>query len=494
MLRTPRYTALVGGIIALFATWTWFHAVGHPGVNGQDGHDYWRLATEWSAWLEDGPRPVRAEHPHGYPVLGALLGMFAGGELWGLRFASAIALLVLVLLWSALLRTAFTSTAGVDLFLLVGLVLSPFLLRYSVVVMSDVPALALMAAALVATLRWSGSVEGRADLVWLFLAMVLGVCALSVRMAVAPALAVYLVAWVHGPAWGRRWRWRVALVLAACALPLIFGTEAGAHLWAGISGPLGDWSPLNMFRRELRSDDGVLHYALPNVLYVLKVFIHPGFLPIGPLLLPFFRRSDLELPHARLAGWTVVVYLLFIAGLPFQNDRVLLFAQPFVVLLMFPAFLRGYQWLLTWGIRPVLVFALIACAQALLFVRAMVPFVQQALVERELIALIVSMAPRHVYTHGMGAAFHTGCPGVRVTELWYKDLEGFEQGALFVVRPSDLVEQWKGLPPCTNWERVQRQGASLLLERSDEWVVARVRRSPNSVDRASKGVSPHAAH
>ena len=48
--------------------------------------------------------------------------------------------------------------------------------------------------------------------------------------------------------------------------------------------------------------------------------------------------------HARLALGMVVVYLFFIGGLPFQNDRVLLFVQPFVVLLLFPAFVRAVHW------------------------------------------------------------------------------------------------------------------------------------------------------
>jgi hypothetical protein len=241
-----------------------------------------------------------------------------------------------------------------------------------------------------------------------------------------------------------------------------------------------------LLRRELVSDDGILRYVLPNGFYVLSVFGHPGFLPLGLLLLPFLQRSDLAPLHARLALGVVVVYLLFIGGLPFQNDRVLLFAQPFVALLLFPAFVRALEWASARGLLGYKLVAPVMVVQAVLFIRAMLPFVQQGAVERDLTALVVALNPSRVYTHGMGAAFDIGCPNAMVTELWYGDIEVFEPGALFVVRPSDLAEQWVGRPPLDNWRRARSQGVQVLLERSDGWTIARVMRSPNSAGPASR--------
>ena len=95
--------------------------------------------------------------------------------------------------------------------------------------------------------------------------------------------------------------------------------------------------------------------------------------------------------------------------------------------------------------------------------------------ERELAGEVNALHPSVIYTHGLGAAFGTYCPGIAINELWYGDLDHFESGAVFVVRPSNLNEQWEGRPPATNWERAQGQGLQVLEERPDGWVLARVR-------------------
>ena len=486
MSSVPRYAALWVCFVALLSVFVWFSIVDHSGVNGQDGHDYWRLSRAWSAWASGGERPHLQEHPHGYPILGALIGGAWGSELEGLRVISALSLLVMVALWRAVLRRAFFAGPKLELFLVFSLVLSPFLLRYSMVVMSDVPAIALAAAAFSATVRWCKAGVPASGAWWLILAILTTGMALTVRLAVAPVVPVFIVAWVYGPEVGRRWRMGAAMLLVLIAMLVLLLTPGWPWLMELVRGPLREWTPWNLLRRELVSDDGILRYVLPNGFYVLSVFGHPGFLPLGLLLLPFLQRSDLAPLHARLALGVVVVYLLFIGGLPFQNDRVLLFAQPFVALLLFPAFVRALEWASARGLQGYKLVAPVMVVQAVLFIRAMLPFVQQGSVERDLIALVVALNPSRVYTHGMGAAFDIGCPNAMVTELWYGDIEVFEPGALFVVRPSDLAEQWVGHPPLDNWLRARSQGVQVLLERSDGWTIARVMRSPSSAGPASR--------
>lgn len=486
MSSVPRYAALWVCLLAQVCVLVWFGIVDHPGVNGQDGHDYLRSSQAWSAWASGGECPHVQEHPPGYPLLGALLGGAFGLELESLRLISALSLLVLIVLWGSVLRRAFFGGPTLELFLVLSLVLSPFLLRYSLVVMSDVPAIALAAAAFAATVRWCKASASAGGVWWLILAMLTTGMALTVRLAVAPVLPVFIVAWVYGPEVGRRWRMGAAMLLVVITMVVLLFTPDWPWLMELVRGPLREWTPLNLLRRELVSDDGILRYVLPNGFYVLSVFGHPGFLPMGLLLLPFLQRSDLAPLHARLALGVVVVYLLFIGGLPFQNDRVLLFAQPFVALLLFPAFVRALEWASARGLQAYKLMAPVMVVQAMLFIRAMLPFVQQGVVERELTALVVALEPSRIYTHGMGAAFDNGCPNAMVIELWYGDIEVFEPGALFVVRPSDLAEQWAGHPPLDNWLRAKAQGVQVLLQRSDGWTIARVMRSPSSAGPASR--------
>lgn len=462
---------LLCGLPVLLA-WAWVQASGYRGLNGQDAHDYLHIAQALEAWSEGGARPVMAEHPHGYPIAGAVLGKALGSPLRGLRLLSMVALLGIVFAFRAVLRRAFPGSQWIDPFLLLAFAASPFLLRYSLVVMSDVPAIALLALAFLCTVRWT--TNGRA--MWLAGAVCAALLALSMRLAAAPVVLLLAVAWVHGASPGRTWRWRIAIGLVVIGAVAALLTVPMDDLRTAIAhSPLAEWSPLNLFRRELTSDDGVLRYAVPNSVYVLSVVVHPGFVPMGVLLMPFVRRGDLRGAHAQVALLVLVGYLLFIAGMPFQNDRVLLMAQPFAVVLLFPAFTRAVEWIGARGFRPAWAVIAMLLVQAGLFVRATMPFIHQAEVERALADRVRASGAQHVYTHGMGAAFGTLCPGVEVTELWYGTIDRFAPGALIVVKPDNLTAQWQGLPPAINWERAQAQGLERVGDHPEGWVLLRVK-------------------
>lgn len=442
---------------------------GFEGLLGADAHDYLRLARQWTAWAQGGPRPVMVEHPMGYPVLGALLGGAFGAEHPALRLVTGLSWVVLVLAVRSILhrQAGPGHRAGRYALLIVGG--APFVLRYAHTVMSDVPAMAAVLVATAATLRWN---DGRR---WpdLATAAAAGAMAVGLRTACAPLVLVLALTWPWGLPSGRRgWLWALAAIVALAGALLI---AANAGLPA-LRTPLQEWSVPHMLARTHTSDDGVLRYTLPNVLYVLGVFVHPGLLPAGLLVLPFVRRVDARVPAVRLALVLLAAYLLLLAGLPFQNDRVLALGQPFAAIALFPAFGRALAWVEERGAARVPVMRALALVQLLLFVRAMAPFVRQAGDERELARMVRALRPQVVYTHGMGGPLMEQVPGVAVHELWYGRIARFEPGALVVVRPAALAGQWAGLPPATNWEAAIAQGARVLWHGPDGWVVAQLPR------------------
>jgi hypothetical protein len=445
----------------------------YDGVNGQDGHDHWRLARAWMDWWLGGAQPRMAEHPHGYPFLGALIGMSGMGALAGLRVVSLAAFVVLVMVVRTIIIQLHGSSlrAPVDRYLLVTLATSPFLLRYSATVMSDVTAMALLLCSLWMLLYWlrNGRVPAALG------CMLFGAWALWVRMAVAPVLFVFCLALVAGPPRGRmlRLRWSGLLLVAGIVVFLAAGMVdmPGGQLWV----PLADWSPLNVLSRVHRSDDGELRYLLPNFIHVLKIFVHPGFLLLGALLIMFMRMEEPRHPLTQLMWASLLTYLGFIACLPFQNDRVLLLALPFVVVLLFPAYVRLEHWMERRRVSRWIWLVPLLASQFVLAGRALRPFMQQAQVERELAAVVNTSGASRVYTHGMGAAFFNHCPGKAITDLWYGELGRMPEGALLVVRPGDMETQWQGLAPGRNWDQAQAQGLDTLMVHPSGWLVARLR-------------------
>lgn len=454
------------GVLALIGV----SAVGYSGLNGQDAHDYLAIARGWTAWLSGGPRPAWMEHPHGYPMLGALVGVVIG-VLPGLRLVSWVSYLVVALLVHRWIARDGHDRRSATAYVLLGTSLAPFVLRYALTTLSDLAAMAWVMAAFGCFMAWCAS-PGRGRPLLMFTCLAMG---LLVRSAVAPvALLMLALATAYRYRITMRWGWLLAALLGGAGLMALAMHSTLLEPWVR-GGPLAEWSPVNWFQRVHRSDDGVLRYALPNILYGLGVFVHPGQFPLGLLLLPFVRGADLRSPLGRSSFILALGYLLFVAGMPFQNDRVLLLAQPFVVLFFHPAFTRAMGWVRQQGWGPGPMLASLAVVQVALFIRAMVPFIQQAHVERELATSIAGYAPVRIYTHGMGAALGTYCPGIPVTELWYAGIDNFQRGALVVIRPEDLAQQWNGLPPAVNWDRIQQQGTEVLAERRDGWVIARVR-------------------
>lgn len=456
--------------LALAVCWCWTSNYG--GVNGQDAHDYWRIAREWTAFWVGGERPVMAEHPHGYPIAGAVLGTVLGDELIGLRVVSSVSLLLLAFSLRWVLSRSSVERGPLLAFVLLSVAACPFLLRYGMMSMSDVPGTALIFLAYVMLVR---SREAGASY-YILLAIMFAAAAMMVRMAVAPLIGALMLAGLYEVERARRVLWAFLISAVVLLLVLVAVTKNGSSAEGLLQGtPLAEWSPLNLFRRVLHSDDGVLVYRVPNIIYVLGIFVHPGFLPMGILLLPFFRKADLFSVRARMAAWCVGCYLLFIAGMPFQNDRVLLMALPFVAVLLYPAFQRAWSWWAVKGLRPALWVSAMALVQLGLFARAIQPFMDQSRTERELANEVNGLQPSRIYTHGMGAAFTNYCAPVPVTELWYNVIDTFQHGAVVVVKPQNLVEQWNGLPPGINWQRIQDQGFQPIDQHPDGWSIGRVR-------------------
>ncbi len=464
-----RYAAVVWTVVVLMCAWLWAGAVGYEGLNGQDGHDYLRMAHAWSSSWAGGQRPLMVEHPHGYPLFGALLGRLLGSELLALRSISAAALLFLVHTMVRVLRTSNAHSITERWWPVIGLALAPFMLRQSLTVMSDLPALALCVAAFEQVLGW----ERSRRLFPLMMAVALFVLAVSFRLAAIP-FALVAASWCV-VRWIGVFKGAAFLLLCVAVLLSLVVFTGGSPKDLLHALPLGDWSVRNMFHRVHHSDDGTLSYALPNIVRVWAVFIHPGSMPLGALLLAFARREDLRSTHVRSALWFVLGYVLFVAGMPYQNDRVLLMAQPFVWVALAPAFGRiGQRLQRTKQIAKPLG-ALLLIALVGLCWRAVDPFAAQARRERWLVATACATDASRIYTHGMGAACGTYCPRLRTTELWYGTISSFESGALVLVQPAELADQWLGTPPAINWESAQRQGLSAAVALDGGWVLARVR-------------------
>lgn len=448
-------------------------ATGFDGLYGQDAHEYLRVAGAWLQWLHGGAAPGPSFWPVGYPALAAVLALgpwsLAGAAqaLTGLAYVAACTVGVLALqrLHPEHARTAcayWLATFG----------LSPFVLRASLCVMSDLTALA-----------WSGLFVGCAAswrraprLGWIAAGVAAWVAALGTRHATG-AVLVPAIAWWTWSAWQRHADRRARLVLVAAlpalavALPLLLASSGGAlQPWhyPAVTG----WSLTHAFTLYQHTPDGYQVQRLPTALYAFSNLLNPGFTALGPLLLLALRRGDLRagLERALAAGW--LVYALFHVGVPYQHDRHLLASFPLALIVLFPAGLRLASWStarlpvrsprLAWA-----VLGLFAVLQLTLFARAARAVLAANRLERTVARVLQTRPTTTLYTFWLTPALRTRGVPQRLVDLWEQPGLDARAGELVLFAPERFAFQWAQARPMQNWRALEGTFALEPVERFD---------------------------
>lgn len=457
------FTLLAFGVPTLLAVG--LACMGFDGLYGQDAYGYLRQALAFP-----GPAGSGTTFPEGYPAIVAILGRAIGGPLIAARCVSVLSHAAVAWILFTLLGRAFPAAdrKALACHAVCSVSLSPFLLRSSQVVMADAWCLFLLMAAFACLLRVR-EVPGPK---WVFATTVALAGACWARYAAAPLALVFAAALVRYAVRSSKAKALWPLLLTAIVLAVLVPREA---VHAALEHPwLREWSPVNAFRRRFVTADGLAQYTLPNVFHVAKVLVHPGFLTLGPLLLPFVRRADLRLPIVRLAVCGAAVYLVFLMGPPYQNDRFLLLAQPFLALALFPAFLRLHARLVALGRKPVRLLGAVAVLQLVLLVPAMRGYLRHNAVERRIAQAVNERPERVVYAFAVSGALRVRCADRSVHELWGAPVEHFEAGALVVFNPTEFARQWEGMDPMLNWQRALDRGAAPVMDWPDGWIIARL--------------------
>ena len=274
------------------------------GLYGQDAHDYLHQAQAWHAWFLGGARPEGSLHPQLYPLLGGAIGLVTG-DLMALRILSLGALIGVVMIVRSELLARDADRRVVDMYMIISLVASPFLLRQAMFAMSDLLCLFFIMLAYRMAVRFGDDGKNRRT----FGVALCAGAALAVRFAAAPlAIAIgihVLVSTIRQRAWKAALAGLAGKAVLAVAILVVLGkagTRALHHPW------IENWSVLNFFQRSFDTLDGTADYRWPNIVHAFFPIGHPGFLLMGVPLLFFFHREDLKARGARLAILMFALY------------------------------------------------------------------------------------------------------------------------------------------------------------------------------------------
>jgi hypothetical protein len=431
---------------------------GFNGLYGQDAYAYLLHAREWRDFFLGGEIPGSFFWPPNYSIISALLALLVKTEFYSLQLVSVLSMIGLGWILDSWIKKTHQETNETTrmAFVSIAFLLSPFMFRLGMQSMSDMLAMLFLTASFYYLSLYFQTDRIQPLLSW----AAFSALAITTRY---PAIVVLLptISFIGFRLLSRSQFKRLITGLLV-GLILIFtavywklntgGIESGIQTVI-----LHDWSFSNFLGTEFHRADTNSSFLLPNVLFNLSVFSHPGTFFCGIALLPFSVKGLKTNTFGLLLLGSIIIYALFLAGIPFQNSRVMSFAFPLVVMFFFPAFLRLILLFNSKQIPVKIVLTVCFLVQITLSARAMQPSVLNCQFEDELVNYVSKEFPNQtVYTSSYSQLFEVFETGNPVHQIFDEPVNSFQNSSIFIFNESLVEFKLQGTMPLQNWESVNR--------------------------------------
>jgi len=429
--------------------------LGFNGYYGQDSHEYLRVAK--SLYQSYGTDVVVQDFFMAIPLTYSFIGSvfsFVFSPDFSLQLVSILSLLVATFYFSGLLKLVFpTYEQRVMPFTLLFFVLSPNVLKASMLAMTDMLCLAFIVAGFYyAVLYWRHAV-GFALLMCIFCFA----SAFMTRYLAAPLLLTPSFLTIFYFFKYRHFKWLPLVIVAIflAFLPQLLVRQSDFFSFLGDKG-ISLWSVKHLFQSKFEMDLAQAQYKNINLLFVLKNWWHPSYLLLGIPFLFFVRKEDFQKQAIVVGILMTFFYAFYLGGVSFQNVRYLLLSFPFILLFFFPAFNRILDKLPAPKIRPILWGSL--CILQL----GMFGFLLQKLMvhnqrEQKMTAIVQEEIPEPttIYTLGMEGPLRTYTPHV-AHSLWGKKINQIEQNAYLLFNEKEGRSQLLDASVWENYDYLQQ--------------------------------------
>jgi hypothetical protein len=422
--------------------------LGFDGLYGQDSYEYLRYANAIQIYITEGILPGHYFWPVLYPTFGGILGFVFGSTAFSLQLISCLGLSLACVYILKTIRLHYPKTAFRFFYVLIFATFCPFLLKMGLIVMSDALAL------LFVVLSFYSFFKSYYKSKNFILILVFATCALMTRYAslfITFPIIVYSLYLILKKR--KLLQLGIAMVFSfMVTIPfIIFQWEALFE--ASSNYFLKVWSFNNYFKSSYTTEDGAQSYTAPNLIYTFFVFFHPGFIFIGSVLsLIMLKNYNLLFPfHQKIMIICCALYLLFLAGIPFQNPRVLGLVFPLALILLFPAFSRLME---IKRIKQYFIPLGILCigAQLLFFSMTFHPIFSRTIAEKEIATMLLPYQGQTLYSFDIDLAMQGRGLNFEYKNMYMERYNAFNKNDLILFDPSRYKVQWNNKNPMLNWE------------------------------------------
>lgn len=424
------------------------------GLYGQDSYEYLRYTKCIKEFICRGVNPGDCYWPVLYPITGAIFSFLIPLP-FALQLISIVALILTSIYLEKILVLIFQPERNsATLYLFLFLLLSPYVLRASLVIMPDSLTILWIVAGAYNFEKYKRTLVSKyfLYLICFFTAAVSTRYAAFIVVLPFCAIAVFIFL--------RNFKISTLFislfVVFLLTLPYILINKESPlrlihHEW------FNNWSPINLVRNHFNTSEGHSSYFWDNIVYSFFNVLHPAFCFAGIILiLACLNLGYKKWKSPGIAPYTisVLLYAIFMAGIPFQDMRYLLLPFPFILIVLFSGYKsieqsvkNGSSW------RYIILVTVII--QLALFCRVFIPFYTDNKEGKYVSTQMLKYSDRTLYTFSIdGALKNYGFTGkiVNMYEVRIDTMKRIDSNFYVLFNLSQFSEEWKEENPMKNWE------------------------------------------
>lgn len=437
------------------------------GVYGQDSHEYLRYGKALYQFFLTGKHPGDYVWPVNYPLYGALLSLLLRNVGFSMQILSVCSFIGILIYSKKILQLFFFSEKEkISLFLLCFLFFSPLILRASFLIMSDILCMFFIIGSFYHFYQFqkNGYPLDLSLLVFFsFSAVMTRYTAAIILLIPGIITSIKLIREKKFPQF-----FFSGCIGAFVLLPhfLIKANNSTSFIHHEF---FTDWSPVNFLKSGfITLGGGSERYRFPNFIYSFYNIIHPGYFFMGVFLLLFLKKKHFQSDSIKVAGLTVLLYAVFLSGIPYQNLRYVMLTFPLVLICLYPAYLSFYNFLSERKLSS-LGTAIIIITQITLFSYVFNIVYQRNQFERDVFTALDNYPENVLYTFDIDVALMSYETKHHVINLLTKDIR-FKNGELILFNEQRFGPQWGHTNLGSNWSNLKSTHQLIQLkELKDGW-------------------------
>jgi len=441
------------------------------GLYGQDAYEYLRYTNEMYSFFVNGTLLGDYFWGLGYPFFGCLFNFLIQNTTMALQLVSIVAALVTWIYIDKTIELIYNEKPN-HLVSFLFFTLSPIVIIHGFVVMSDMLACCFTIMAIYYFFNYLiQSKNGHFILGFLFSMLAFQTRYASI-VVLLPFIAITFIKIIKNKNYKLLLYSAVIVVIISTPHFLLRSNESfkflSHHLFT-------DWNPIHLFQNTFITVDGVAYYKFINFLFIFFSFIHPHFFAFGLIILVIALKYKFKLftgnTFQNMMFFSLIIYAIFLGGIPFQNKRYLLASFPLIILFCYPVLKQIFSVLIinNWLIIMIVITQL---GFTLYFGKM---FYQRNQLEQTIANDLIIYSGKTIYIFDMDIALKGRNVQLDYQNIWYKEYESFNTNALVLVNGAQLEKQWIGKNPLINWNKLKLLGnLKVIKSYGDGWFLYQV--------------------